>query len=59
VCWIGLSIKGYGIHGTPEPELIGKTGSHGCFRLTNWDVQRLSEMVREGTEVRFADSAAG
>ncbi len=59
VCWIGLSIKGYGIHGTPEPELIGKTGSHGCFRLTNWDVQRLAEMVDVGTEVRFASGTAG
>ncbi|MCP4247220.1 MAG: murein L,D-transpeptidase, partial [bacterium] len=34
VCWIGLTKKGYGIHGTPQPELIGKTGSHGCFRMT-------------------------
>jgi len=56
VCWIGLSIDGYGIHGTPEPELIGKTGSHGCFRLTNWDVLRLAGMVHVGAEVRFVDS---
>jgi lipoprotein-anchoring transpeptidase ErfK/SrfK len=58
VCWIGLSITGYGIHGTPEPELIGKTGSHGCFRLTNWDVLRLAKTVRVGTAVRWIDSAA-
>lgn len=57
-CWIGLSIDGYGIHGTPEPELIGKTGSHGCFRLTNWDALRLATMVRVGTEVRFTESDA-
>lgn len=58
LCWIGLDKKGYGIHGTPEPELIGKTGSHGCIRLTNWDVLRLAEMVRVGTSVRFIDSGA-
>jgi len=52
-CWIGLSLPGYGIHGTPNPELIGKTGSHGCFRLTNWDALRLSQMVRVGTPVHF------
>ncbi|MBX3393832.1 MAG: murein L,D-transpeptidase [Phycisphaerae bacterium] len=55
LCWIGLDKKGYGIHGTPEPELIGKTGSHGCIRLTNWDVLRLAEFVSVGTEVRFVD----
>lgn len=52
-CWIGLGLPGYGIHGSPQPELIGKTGSHGCFRLTNWDALRLSKMVRVGTPVRF------
>ncbi len=57
VCWIGLSKRGYGIHGTPQPELIGKTGSHGCFRLTNWDILRLADLVRVGTEVRFVDSS--
>ena len=54
-CWIELSLPGYGIHGTPDPELIGKTGSHGCFRLTNWDALRLGKMVRIGTEVRFVE----
>lgn len=53
-CWIGLSLPGYGIHGTPNPELIGKTGSHGCIRLTNWDAIRLGRMVRPGTPVQFA-----
>ncbi len=56
VCWIGLTKKGYGIHGTPRPELIGKTGSHGCFRMTNWDILRLAGMVRVGVAVRFVDS---
>ena len=53
--WIGLSKAGYGIHGTPNPELIGKTGSHGCFRMANWDAVRLGRMVSVGTEVRFVD----
>jgi len=58
LCWIGLTIDGYGIHGTPEPELIGKTGSHGCFRLANWDALRLAKTVAVGMEVRLIDSAA-
>lgn len=49
--WIGLSLKGYGIHGTPHPEEIGKTESHGCFRLANWDARRLAAMLRIGTPV--------
>lgn len=57
LCWIGLTKEGYGIHGTPEPENIGKTGSHGCFRLTNWDALRLAKMVDIGTQVRFTDEA--
>ena len=48
VAWIDLSKEHYGIHGTPEPSLIGKTQSHGCIRLTNWDVQELSKMVAPG-----------
>ncbi len=51
--WIGLDVKGVGIHGAPEPENIGKTGSHGCFRLTNWDAIWLADMVRAGTPVRI------
>jgi len=53
LCWIGLGLPGVGIHGSPAPEMIGKTGSHGCFRLTNWDTLRLAKMVRVGTRVRF------
>jgi len=48
-----LGLPGYGMHGTPNPELIGKTGSHGCFRLTNWDALRLAKMVRTGMPVKF------
>jgi len=48
VAWIDLSKEHYGIHGTPEPSTIGKTQSHGCIRLTNWDVSELSKMVAPG-----------
>lgn len=58
LCWIGLSLDGYGIHGTPEPENIGKTGSHGCFRLTNWDALELGQRIRVGTPVRFVERSA-
>jgi len=51
--WIDLSRDGYGIHGTPNPKLIGKTSSHGCVRLTNWDATELSEAVSKGTTVTF------
>lgn len=51
--WIDLSEPTFGIHGTPEPSLIDKTGSHGCVRLTNWDAVELSRMVKPGVEVAF------
>jgi lipoprotein-anchoring transpeptidase ErfK/SrfK len=53
--WIALSKATYGIHGTPDPSKIGKTASHGCIRLTNWDASELAKLVRPGLEVRFAD----
>ena len=49
--WVGLSKTGYGMHGTPKPEDIGKTESHGCFRLANWNAQKLLRMVEIGTPV--------
>lgn len=49
--WIGLDRPGYGIHGTPDPEKIGRTESHGCFRLANWDAVTLSGLVKVGTVV--------
>lgn len=51
--WIDLSKEGYGIHGTPDPHLIGKTSSHGCVRLTNWDAAELALAVTKGTKVEF------
>ena len=46
LAWIGLDRPGYGIHGTPSPEDISRTESHGCFRMTNWDAQKLVRAVR-------------
>ena len=53
VVWIDLSKPHYGIHGTGEPSTIGRTESHGCVRMTNWDAARLADMVRPGTKVVF------
>jgi lipoprotein-anchoring transpeptidase ErfK/SrfK len=55
VVWIALTGEGYGIHGTPEPDKVGKTASHGCIRLTNWDAMDLSTRVEKGTPVTFLD----
>ncbi|MES2885878.1 MAG: L,D-transpeptidase [Pseudomonadota bacterium] len=46
--WVDLSKPHYGIHGTPLPANIGRTESHGCIRLTNWDAMTLAEAVRPG-----------
>jgi lipoprotein-anchoring transpeptidase ErfK/SrfK len=56
--WIGLTDKGYGIHGTPDPANVGKTASHGCIRLTNWDALDLAGMVRKGVPVDFLDQTS-
>jgi lipoprotein-anchoring transpeptidase ErfK/SrfK len=50
--WIDLG-DSYGIHGTPEPKTIGKTQSHGCVHLTNWDAEALGKMVHKGIKVEF------
>ncbi len=49
--WIGLDRPGYGIHGTPQPEQVGRTESHGCFRLANWNAEHLLRLTRIGTPV--------
>ena len=49
--WIGLDRPGYGIHGTPQPEQVGRTESHGCFRLANWNAEHLLRLTRTGTPV--------
>jgi lipoprotein-anchoring transpeptidase ErfK/SrfK len=51
--WIDLTKEHYGIHGTPEPSRIGHLQSHGCVRLTNWDVLRVAQWARPGTQVVF------
>jgi lipoprotein-anchoring transpeptidase ErfK/SrfK len=53
VVWIDLSKPHYGIHGTPEPSTIGRSESHGCVRLTNWDAAKLAGMVKTGVKVVF------
>lgn len=54
--WIGLSAQGYGIHGTAEPDKVSKSASHGCIRLTNWDVRALGDHIKRGTPVVFLDA---
>lgn len=49
--WIGLDRPGYGIHGTPSLEHVGRTASHGCFRLANSDAITLLHLVRVGLTV--------
>jgi lipoprotein-anchoring transpeptidase ErfK/SrfK len=51
VIWIALNKKGIGLHGTNEPETIGRAASHGCVRLSNWDVVRLAQKVKRGVPV--------
>lgn len=51
--WMGLSIKGYGIHGTNEPKSIGKAASHGCIRMARKDLEEMYEMVRVGDTVEL------
>ena len=53
--WIALNEKTYGIHGTAEPAKVGKTESHGCVRLTNWDALALAKLVKKGTIVEFLE----
>ena len=51
VAWISLDKPGYGLHGTPAPEQVGRTESHGCFRLANWDAKYLVNLVWVGMPV--------
>ena len=55
VVWINLSKEHYGLHGTPEPSTIGRTQSHGCVRMTNWDALKVAALIKPGTRVVFAD----
>jgi lipoprotein-anchoring transpeptidase ErfK/SrfK len=51
VMWIALNKKGIGLHGTSDPDAIGRSASHGCVRLANWDVVRLAGKVKTGVPV--------
>jgi lipoprotein-anchoring transpeptidase ErfK/SrfK len=51
--WIGLSKKGYGIHGTNAPKSVGHAASHGCIRLRNRDMEQLFTMLRAGDMVQI------
>lgn len=51
VMWIQLNKKGIGLHGTSEPDTIGRSESHGCVRLANWDIVRLAEKIQPGVPV--------
>jgi len=51
VAWISLNRPGYGIHGTPSPEQVGRTESHGCFRLANWNAEYLIQLAWVGLPV--------
>ena len=56
--WIDLDAPTYGIHGSPEPKVIGKTASHGCVRMTNWDALLLASAVKAGVKVTFVNTRA-
>jgi lipoprotein-anchoring transpeptidase ErfK/SrfK len=51
VLWMGLNKPGIGIHGTNNPETIGRAASHGCIRLANWDAARVKDLVSVGNTV--------
>jgi lipoprotein-anchoring transpeptidase ErfK/SrfK len=51
VVWIDINKEHFGLHGTPEPSTVGRTESHGCIRLTNWDATKLGKLVSPGTKV--------
>ena len=55
--WMGLSMKGFGIHGTNEPKSIGKAASHGCIRMAKKDLEEFYEMVAAGDTVELVGRA--
>jgi len=54
--WFGLSLTGYGIHGSPHPETIGRAESKGCFRLSNWNALKLLQMIKPGIPIQIEES---
>lgn len=55
--WLGLNVKGYGIHGTNQPKSIGRAASHGCIRLRNEDMEDLFRLVQAGDAVEIVSAA--
>jgi lipoprotein-anchoring transpeptidase ErfK/SrfK len=55
MAWMGLDKPGYGMHGTPNAQQVGRTESHGCFRLANWDAEYLSQLVTVGMPVEVQE----
>ncbi len=55
IVWMGLNRPSVGMHGTPNPDQIGRNESHGCIRLANWDAFLLTQLVKKGTEVEVKD----
>ena len=53
IMWIALNKKGIGLHGTNDPDSIGRSASHGCIRLANWDVVKVAELVKPGVPVHI------
>lgn len=51
--WIDLGKEGYGIHGSPDPQMVAKRASHGCVRLTNWDAEAFAKALTTGIPVQF------
>lgn len=58
ILWMGLNKPGIGIHGTNNPETIGRAGSHGCIRMANWDAVRIKDLVTVGTKVTIYQGGA-
>jgi len=55
IVWMGLNRPSVGMHGTPNPDQIGRNESHGCIRLANWDAFLLTQLVIKGTGVEVRD----
>src|SRR5260370_37548534 len=53
IVWIGVNKKGIGIHGTDSPDTIGRSASHGCIRLANWDAARVVNQITVGMTVEI------
>jgi lipoprotein-anchoring transpeptidase ErfK/SrfK len=53
IVWMGINSDGIGLHGTSSPDTIGRSASHGCIRLSNWDAYKLGQTVAVDTKVHI------